>query len=55
MRPELDQFCWRKTFYAYKIEGAVMAELNADAEETKKENLQKMVPDVHFWGSSYVR
>ena len=43
MRPEVGQFCWRKTLYPERIEEEAPAEVNAAAQEAEEENLQKLV------------
>ena len=51
MRPAVGQFCWRVTLYPEGIEEEAPAEVNAAAQETEEENLQKnrpwSRPDVH--------
>ena len=46
MRPEVGQFCWKKTLYPEGIEEEAPAEVNAAAEEAEEENLQKLVHNL---------
>ena len=42
LRPAVGQFCWRVTLYPEGIEEEAPAEVNAAAQETEEENLQKI-------------